>query len=406
MAFNLLSDWRRPMPPLRRSAGEGAFGHAGPADRDGPIVMLANVPFRSVWQRCQQLAVGLAERADVVFVDPNRSVIQSVRRRASHALPDPLPPRLHLFSPPRGLPAARSVGLFNRLNYRLVGPALRRFLRGRGLGTPSAVVATFPDQYDALRYFDGVPLVYDLMDEPRLFLHRSQWPRYARLHEALLRRADLLVVSARVLHDRYHAAARRAVWISNGVREELLTEARTAAPDPGLARFPGPRIGYVGMISHWFDFDAVRAIARAVPGGTVLLVGPTDVRPPDLPGNVVFTGPVPHARLASVLAAFDVGLIPFVRSVAIDAVNPVKLYEYLGAGLPVLASDFEEVCQYRPLVRTYRTAAEAGAGTVELVADPLRQAEAEARRAFAWGHRWRGKAAQFATAIGSAVAAS
>jgi glycosyltransferase involved in cell wall biosynthesis len=365
------------------------------------VLLFANVPFCSVWQRCHQLALGLSEHTDVVYVDPNRSFLKA-RRRGWVPTTEPLPARLHVFSPPSVLPGARSIGLFNRLNYRLVASQLRSFLQRKGL-RPSAAVATFPDQIDALTHFPGVPLVYDLMDEPDLFLRASQKPRYARMHSALLARASSLVVSARVLLDRHGSAVQRAVWISNGVREELFDHLRAATPIPVLANLPGPRIGYVGMISHWFDFAAVAAIAQRVPSGSVVLVGPTDVTPPKLPPNVVFTGPVPHDRLASVLAGFDVGLIPFIRSRAIDAVNPVKLYEYLAAGVPVLASDFEEIRQYRPLVRVYRDPAEAAAAAAQLIG-PRTSAETEERRAFAWGHRWRAKAGAMAAEIRAAVA--
>jgi teichuronic acid biosynthesis glycosyltransferase TuaH len=374
---------------------------ASPPDAERPIVLLANVPFRSVWQRCHQLAAGLSEFSDVVYVDPNRSIVQRVRRGSGMKAGESLPSRLHPFSPPPGLPAARSIGLFNRLNYRRVGHALVRELRERRLWPPAAVVVTFPDQLDVLPYLPGVPLVYDLMDEPSLFLKNSQQSRYARLHEELLERADVLVVSARVLYDRYHASARRVVWVSNGVRDELIADVQTATPSPALLAHPWPRFGYVGMISHWFDFAAVKAIAEAFPQGSVLLVGPSDVRPPELPPNVVFTGPIPHAQLPSALTAFDVGLIPFQRSPQIDAVNPVKLYEYMAAGLPVLASGFEEVKRYRPLIETYDTVPQAVEAAVRLVSGERTREGVEERRAFARSHRWRSKAIQFAAAVKS-----
>ena len=105
---------------------------------------------------------------------------------------------------------------------------------------------------------------------------------------------------------------------------------------------------------------------------------------------------MPHQRLARTLAAFDVGLIPFKRTAEIDAVNPVKLYEYLAAGLPVLASDFDEIRQYRPLVRTYVDAADAGRAVEPLLAGVT---DADERRAFARQHLWAEKAAQFAAEI-------
>jgi glycosyltransferase involved in cell wall biosynthesis len=377
--------------------------HAAPVDRrptgegvaHGPILHLANVPFNTIWQRPQQIAAGLSEHADVVYADPNRSVVQFLRSHHRLRPPEHLPPRLSVFTPPAMLPFARQFGLLNRLNYQIVGRRLDTFLRDRGL-TPAVIVATFPDQYDLLDRFPGVPVVYDLMDEPYLFVRSSQRERYRRLHQLMLARTDLLVTSARVLADRYAGTVKRCVWISNGVRRELVDELRDVPPDPAIARLPGPRVGYVGMISHWFDFAAVRAIAERLPGGSVVLVGPRDVEPPPLPPNVHLTGPVPHQHLARTLAAFDIGLIPFVRSAEIDAVNPVKLYEYLAAGLRVLASDFEEIRQYRPMVSTYADPGEA-ARSAEGLVGPV--ADADARRLFARGHLWAEKAARFAAEL-------
>lgn len=363
----------------------------------GPILHLANVPFNTIWQRPQQIAAGLCEYADVVYADPNRSFLQFLRPGHRLRLPEHLPTRLSHFTPPPALPFARQFGLVNRLNYAVVGRRLRTFLRAKGL-RPSVVVATFPDQYDLLEHFPDVPLVYDLMDEPYLFVRPSQRARYVRLHQKMLARTDVLVTSAQVLADRYAGAVPRCVWISNGVRRELVDELQTVVPDPAIANLPRPRVGYVGMISHWFDFAAVKAIAERLPGGSVVLVGPRDVEPPPLPDNVYLVGPVPHQSLARTLAAFDVGLIPFVRSAEIDAVNPVKLYEYLAAGLPVLASDFAEIRQYRPLVATYDDPAEAAREAERLVA-PAGDGEVSRRRLFARGHLWAEKAARFAAEL-------
>ncbi len=362
----------------------------------GPVLFLGNVPFRTMWQRAHRLAVGLAGSAPVTFVDPNRSFLQAVRRPTASDPPAAVPAGLTVVRPPAGLPAGRSSGLLNRLNYA----RCRRRLRAAESagGRPEAVVVTFPDQADLLTHYPDVPVVYDLMDDPRLFVRPHQQQRYADLHAELLARADVVVVSARVLMDRCRPAARRVVWVSNGVADGLADAVRLAVPDPVVAHLPRPVFGYLGMISSWMDYQAVRAIALAHPQGTVALVGPVDVRPPDLPRNVVFTGPVGGPRLPGVLAGFDVGLIPFVRSQAIDAVNPLKLYEYLAAGLPVLSAGFEEIRQYRPLVRTYDTPAEAADSAADL-AVPATPREAAARREFAAAHRWGAKVGQLASVL-------
>lgn len=146
------------------------------------------------------------------------------------------------------------------------------------------------------------------------------------------------------------------------------------------------------MISHWFDFDIVRSLAEKYPDGSVILVGPVEVPVPPLPNNVIFIGTVLHLALAPILKAFDVGIIPFRRSSAIDAVNPVKLYEYLAAGLPVLSSRFSEIVEFSEFVTLYDSEASCVAQAGKLLSQPATQAEMNRRRAFALKNTWTDKA--------------
>lgn len=185
--------------------GVRATGLRARAHVHGPILHLANVPFNTIWQRPHQIAAGLCEYADVVYADPNCSFLQFLRPGHRLRLPDHLPPRLSVFTPPPGLPLARQFGLAHRLNYAVVGRRLRTFLRAEGL-RPAVVVATFPDHYDLLEHFPDVPLVYDLMDEPYLFVRQSRRARSVRLHQQMLARTDILVTSAQGLAERYAGA--------------------------------------------------------------------------------------------------------------------------------------------------------------------------------------------------------
>ncbi len=370
----------------------------------GPILLFANVPFSSAWQRCQQLALCWAKWVDVIYVDPNRSFLQRFVRPGGRGNAEELPRRLRLFIPPEGLPLARSFGPVNRINYARSLRALRKYLKGRGLWPPTCAVLTYPDQVEALGGLGHLPVVYDLMDEPSLFLRAWQKPRYVGLHQRLLRQAAAVVTSSEVLRGRYAGWSERVTCITNGVRENLFAELAVARPVPALDRLPRPRFGYVGMISHWFDFPAVAALARAFPEGQVILVGPVEGRVPRLPANVLFTGPVSNLELASYLRSFDIGLIPFLRSPTIDAVNPIKLYEYLAAGLPVLASRFEELARFGHLLENYGGPDEAVTAARRLLALPQTPAVTGARRDFALQHCWGAKAWSFLKVIRTACA--
>src|ERR1700757_2307237 len=107
------------------TAGEAALDQASSI---GPILYFGNVPFASPWQRAQQLAMHLAETTDVVYVDPNRSFLQFLRRQRSLSTPPPelLPERLRRFRPGPGLPFGRSFPALNRVNHSRTWNRLKR----------------------------------------------------------------------------------------------------------------------------------------------------------------------------------------------------------------------------------------------------------------------------------------
>jgi hypothetical protein len=80
----------------------------------------------------------------------------------------------------------------------------------------------------------------------------------------------------------------------------------------------------------------VARVAADYPDARVLIIG-DDRGHPSLPPNVSFLGLKPQAELLNYVARFDVGIIPFVVSEATHAVSPLKVYEYLAAGVPVAA---------------------------------------------------------------------
>ncbi len=115
-----------------------------------------------------------------------------------------------------------------------------------------------------------------------------------------------------------------------------------AAPSWFLG-LPGPRMVYVGTLDERIDPAAVQALAAAHPQGSVVLIGRGGDRGPvarlgEL-ANVHVRPPIPREELIAVVAAADLGLVPHVRSEQTEAMSPLKLFEYLGAGIPVAATD-------------------------------------------------------------------
>ena len=140
--------------------------------------------------------------------------------------------------------------------------------------------------------------------------------------------------------------------------------------------------------------------ARAHPEWAFVLIGPvdTDVSLLSSLTSVLLTGRRPYSELPAYLGCFDIAVIPFRINSLTTGVNPVKLYEYLAAGRPVVSSDLPEVRAFRPQVAIANSSAEfVSRLEEELAADsPGKRAE---RLLLAGEHSWSARAEAAAGAV-------
>lgn len=231
--------------------------------------------------------------------------------------------------------------------------------------------------------------IYDCMDHHEGFGNVPE--KLMEIEKDMLAHADLVTVTSSWLEDFARAYNPNVALVRNAAEYAHFTQRPTQV-------YADSRqiIGYYGAIAEWFDLDLIRAVALAYPDCLVLMVGNDTVeaqkRLADLP-NVEFTGEVPYDRLPYYLHAFDVCLLPFQVIPLTLATNPVKVYEYLAAGKPVVCVDLPEISQFGGLVGCAATTAD----FIELTGRALRESgeeatrKAAARRAFSveqtWSHR-------------------
>jgi len=243
-----------------------------------------------------------------------------------------------------------------------------------------------------LRERFGWRVVYDCMDRHAGFSTND--PQMLREEEDLARSSDLVVVTSRRLLEEQSRFNSNCLLIPNACEFEHFSVGPISSP--ALADLRRPVVGYYGAISEWFDTELVAEIARQRPDWSFVLIGSTfgaDLAPLRGLANVYLMGEQPYEALPAYLHAFDVATIPFRLNDLTEATDPVKFYEYLSAGKPVVAAPLPELLEYAEAGLVY--IAREARDWVEKIEQALREDGPErqdARRAFArrntWAERW------------------
>lgn len=165
------------------------------------------------------------------------------------------------------------------------------------------------------------------------------------IHKKMIRTADAIVVTAHPLFDQIKKIRKSNVYyIPNGVDFEFFSESVNTIP-PEYKNIPSPRIIYMGAIDHWLDKSLIEYCAKKMPECSFILLGLPNIDLSNLTAlnNVHICGLKKYDSLPSYLQHADVGIIPFKIDKFINCVSPIKLYEYMAAGLPVVARPWEEL---------------------------------------------------------------
>ena len=221
--------------------------------------------------------------------------------------------------------------------------ALRRRLDASLDWSETVAVITSPVWAPWLDELPFRAVIYDCIDDLTVHVpHPRLQPLYERWEDELIARAAAAVVSAEILADglRARRPALEVTTIRNGV------DCADFHPRGGAARRPRdlpptgrPLVGFVGALYEWLDWALVRKIASEFDEVDFVFVGPkTGGSAPPRGENLFYTGPKPYADVPAYIEACDVCWVPFKSGDVASAANPVKIYEYLAMGKPVVST--------------------------------------------------------------------
>ena len=197
----------------------------------------------------------------------------------------------------------------------------------------------------ALRKKLGGTILFDCMDDHSGFNNTSTQVVHAE--KELLEQADFVITSSNLLEARAKRINANTIQVKNGTEFEHFTNPTHNGQLDHLRH--QPIIGYYGAIADWFDMELLAHCALQRPDWNFVLIGSTfgaDLQPVADMTNVHFLGEKPYQTLPGYLAYFDICTIPFKLNPLTLATNPVKFYEYLSAGKPVVSVELPELLTY------------------------------------------------------------
>jgi glycosyltransferase involved in cell wall biosynthesis len=201
-------------------------------------------------------------------------------------------------------------------------------------------------------------VIYHCVDEFSEFTGTDK-QALLEIERQLMRRADLVIVSSQPLLEAKRINNPNTFLVTHGVDVEHFRKAcdRETTVPQDIAQLREPVIGFFGLVADWVDLKLLRFLALARPRWSFALIGKCDTDARILEGlpNVHLLGKRNYRDLPAYCKAFRVAVLPFAINALTIAANPLKLREYLAAGLPVVATAIPEADRLRRLVRTAAT---------------------------------------------------
>jgi glycosyltransferase involved in cell wall biosynthesis len=209
----------------------------------------------------------------------------------------------------------------------------------------------YPQSFEDISKFNDPIIVYDVLDD--ISIHDNPDNNNGKIareyHEQLLLKADIVIVSSRILLEQIRTRRPDAIYVPNAVDLEHFNPA-AVQPISIFDNLGKPIIGYHGAIADWFDGDLLAATAKLRPQYVFVLIGPVSndrvQQKLNTQSNIRCLGMIPYDQLPPYIARFDVGILPFVLSPLTHAVRPLKILEYLAMQKQVVTTSMKEILDW------------------------------------------------------------
>jgi glycosyltransferase involved in cell wall biosynthesis len=225
---------------------------------------------------------------------------------------------------------------------------------------PDCLLLLWPFQANFIPRAASTMVIYEIIDDHALFSAGERDRTWERTHRRWLRDADVVVGTADDIMKQLLPVRPDALLLPNGVciKDWAFTGCPPVPEDLQPIRKFSVVVGYYGAIAPWFDWALWEWLAQARRDWAFLLIG-YPYHQSDLEEiahrtrrhpNIFYLGAKPYASLPNYLHHFDVATIPFILNDITHACSPVKLFEYMAAGKPIVTTLMREILKYKSVL--------------------------------------------------------
>ena len=217
------------------------------------------------------------------------------------------------------------------------------------------IILTHPNHYLYIpeKYFEESKIIYECMDNIPYFYKGELRKNCIRREYETIKRVDQVVVSSNYLKQalttRYPDYDVPIDVVFNSLDKDSFCK------QPTKIKLNSPNLVYIGTIDEWLDIRLLNDFAANHPEYTIYLIGPLVKKIEQCRDNIIFLGSIDHSQVLDYICSSDIMIMPFLVNELTKAVDPVKIYEYIGMNKPVLCSHWGELDKFSEFVYFYET---------------------------------------------------
>jgi glycosyltransferase involved in cell wall biosynthesis len=329
-------------------------------DEDKRITFLTLSPWTSITSRIHHFARLFKKdgyAVNVVDLHPTFGYfIKEWINRSTYAEQLMIPSKRYAVYRPFPVTLNMKYALFDKLYKRYLIAKLSK-LKGKAFTNNSILWVDFNEQFypelvETIYHLPKKSLIVDVRDDFRFFANEKTKETVQISEKMLCENADLVITLSRVLYDRLKTYNPNTVLIFDGADERfILKKGRDKLPRPADIP-PGRVIGYIGKIDMRLDFSLLSSLVKKLKELNFVFIGRIALT--DTHGfkkllsnlNFHYLGEKPRSLLPLYISSMNIGIIPFLVNPLTSSMDPIKLYDYLACGVPVISTPLPEIEKY------------------------------------------------------------